>query len=109
MVRTIVKRLVEAALVFLLLFCISTRRFVFRAQENVPTEAVLEMILVRSHSEADKILERLKAGQAFEKLAKEFSIDPSAMDGGQLGKVRVAGLLPQRSEEHTSELQSHVN
>ena len=43
-------------------------------------------ILVTKHSEALDILEKLKQGQKFAKLAKEFSLDaPSAKRDGSLG------------------------
>jgi foldase protein PrsA len=43
-------------------------------------------ILVKKQSEALSILERLKKGESFDKLAKEFSIDRgSGKRGGNLG------------------------
>jgi len=41
-------------------------------------------IVVKTESEARKILERLKAGEEFEKLARTKSIDPAAAHGGRL-------------------------
>lgn len=43
-------------------------------------------ILVKKHSEALYILERLRKGESFDKLAREFSIDRgSGKRGGDLG------------------------
>jgi peptidyl-prolyl cis-trans isomerase C len=43
-------------------------------------------ILVKKHSEALSIIERLKKGESFDKLAKELSIDKgSGKRGGDLG------------------------
>jgi foldase protein PrsA len=43
-------------------------------------------ILVNKHSEALSVIERLKSGESFDKLAKELSIDKgSGKRGGDLG------------------------
>ncbi|MGD2200347.1 MAG: peptidylprolyl isomerase [Candidatus Bathyarchaeota archaeon] len=42
-------------------------------------------ILVEKHSQALKILEEIKAGQSFAKLAKKYSTCPSKKRGGDLG------------------------
>jgi len=42
-------------------------------------------ILVKTEKEANKILERLKKGDKFSKIAKELSLCPSKKRGGDLG------------------------
>ncbi len=59
--------------------------------EEVPTTAEhvhVRHILVETEEEAQKVLERLEAGEDFAELAKELSKDPgSAENGGDLGFV----------------------
>ena len=43
-------------------------------------------ILVPKHSQALEVLERLKKGESFEKLAEEVSTCPSRRKGGDLGE-----------------------
>ena len=45
-----------------------------------------EHILVEKMSLANEILERIKKGESFSKLAQEYSIDGSRKRGGDLGK-----------------------
>jgi parvulin-like peptidyl-prolyl isomerase len=42
-------------------------------------------ILVKTQSEANKVLERLKKGETFGKIAKDVSLCPSKKRGGDLG------------------------
>ncbi len=49
-------------------------------------EVRLQVIVVRTSEEAEQILQRLKKGEDFEKLAREKSIDPTADAGGFMGK-----------------------
>ena len=50
------------------------------------SEAIkISHILVRSEKEAQEILEELKKGSDFSKLARERSFDPSRRNGGQMG------------------------
>ena len=42
-------------------------------------------ILVKTEKEANKVLERLKKGEKFSKIAKELSLCPSKKRGGDLG------------------------
>jgi PPIC-type PPIASE domain len=50
-------------------------------------KAPLQVIVVRSREEARQILDRLKKGADFKRIAREQSIDPTAEDSGYLGTV----------------------
>jgi EpsD family peptidyl-prolyl cis-trans isomerase len=53
-------------------------------------------ILVKTEEDAKKILERLKKGEDFAKIAKKSSIDPgSAKNGGDLGFFSAGQMLPE--------------
>jgi hypothetical protein len=52
----------------------------------------LRIIVVKTRSDADAILNKLAAGESFEELAKKFSIVPSAVDGGYLGSLDLMTL-----------------
>lgn len=53
-------------------------------------------ILVEDYEEAKNILERAKAGEDFNKLAVEYSIDPSAKDNrGDLGYFSAGVMVPE--------------
>jgi peptidyl-prolyl cis-trans isomerase C len=43
-------------------------------------------ILVKTEDEAKSIMNKLKLGQSFEKLAQEYSLCPSKKHGGSLGE-----------------------
>jgi hypothetical protein len=47
----------------------------------------LRIIVVKTRPEADDIQQKLAAGESFEKLARQFSIVPSAKDGGYIGSL----------------------
>jgi len=47
-----------------------------------------------ARAKAEKALERLRAGESFEKVAAELSDDPSKAHGGEIGWVREGMLLP---------------
>ena len=49
----------------------------------------------KSEEKALKAYELLKAGRPFEEVAKEFSEDPSATEGGDIGMVKKEELIPQ--------------
>jgi len=70
--------------------------FLFRAFADNPSEEVtLQNILVATQAEAQAILQRLKAGESFEKLAQQYSLDGTAAQGGYLGKTKLSALLPE--------------
>ena len=54
-------------------------------QNNPQNEYKASHILVESQSEAISIIEKLDSGEQFSELAKEYSIGPSASNGGSLG------------------------
>src|SRR5580692_4232599 len=64
---------------------------ILRAQSS-PSTVNLRIIVVASATDADHILQRLKAGEDFATLAREASIDPTASDGGSMGAVDLAAL-----------------
>ena len=56
---------------------------------------LIRIIVVESADEAQQILVDLKNGGDFAKLAREKSIDPTASEGGFMGKMDTASLLPE--------------
>src|SRR2546425_2356717 len=58
-----------------------------RAGQDLPTTIELRIIVVSSQAEAEQLLQRLQTGEDFVALARQKSIDPSASDGGSLGRV----------------------
>src|SRR5436853_7354703 len=52
----------------------------------------LRIIVVTSQTEAEQILVNVQKGADFAALAREKSIDPSAADGGSLGRVDLESL-----------------
>lgn len=72
---------------------------VFRGAEDEQTsERIVRIILVPSREEAEQLLARLGTGESFERLAKQFSKDPTALEGGYLGKVKLEGLRAELRE-----------
>ncbi len=66
------------------------------------TEYRVRHILVASEQEARELIQRLKARKTkFEDLAKRHSLDPSAANGGDLGWVAPATLVPEFAEAMT--------
>jgi len=63
-----------------------------RAQTPSAPAIGLRIIVVGTEEEAQRILDRLGKGEDFGVLAKEKSIDPSAEDGGDMGKVELSSL-----------------
>jgi tetratricopeptide (TPR) repeat protein len=62
------------------------------AQNPAQPVPELRIIVVDSQSEAEQVLKRLQAGSDFATLAREKSIDPSAANGGSLGRIDPATL-----------------
>src|ERR1700727_2280207 len=65
------------------------------AQNATQQSANLQIIVVDSSTQADRVLQRLKNGEDFAALAKELSIDPAASDGGSMGHIDPAALRPE--------------
>jgi tetratricopeptide (TPR) repeat protein len=60
-----------------------------------PEEVTLRIIVVNQRDEAVRILERLQRGENFVTLAQQLSIDPSARNGGFLGRQSLGSLRPE--------------
>jgi parvulin-like peptidyl-prolyl isomerase len=52
-------------------------------------------ILLTHEYEAKDVLKKLQAGEDFEKLARDFSICPSARNGGDLGEFPKGRMIPE--------------
>jgi hypothetical protein len=55
--------------------------------QSTPNTVNLRIIVVDSPAKADRVTERLKSGEDFATLARELSIDPTASDGGSMGRI----------------------
>jgi peptidyl-prolyl cis-trans isomerase C len=58
-----------------------------RAGQDPSTGIELRIIVVGSQAEAEQLLQKLQTGADFVALARQNSIDPSAPDGGSVGRV----------------------
>jgi hypothetical protein len=67
----------------------------FGAGQGPSGPLAMRLIVVGSSAEADQITDQLKAGADFATLAKERSIDPTAADGGYLGRLELSTLRPE--------------
>src|SRR6476620_6478766 len=63
-------------------------------QPQATPPLTLRIIVVGTSEEAASVLDRLKRGDSFAALARSESIDPSAGDGGFLGRLDPAALRP---------------
>ncbi len=60
-----------------------------------PPKVKVRHILLRNQEEAEKVLSRLRGGEDFGQLAKDFSIDlPNALKGGSLGVIKKGEAVP---------------
>jgi hypothetical protein len=64
-------------------------------QDSSTNQMGARVIIVDSAGEAERILERLNRGEDFAVLARENSVDPSAINGGLLGGSDIATLQPE--------------
>src|SRR5688500_5365352 len=55
----------------------------------------LRIVVTGTREEAERLRARLLSGEDFAALARRESIDPSASDGGLLGRLDVATLRPE--------------
>jgi tetratricopeptide (TPR) repeat protein len=95
MLRTPVKSVGALSLVsaVLILFCPPLFSQFPPIKESASSEEIpLQVIVVRSAEEAEQILDRLKKGQDFSRLAEEKSIDPTSDAGGYMGKLSLSAL-----------------
>jgi hypothetical protein len=60
----------------------------------VPTSAFLRIISVTDESNAREVVQQLKTGISFSDLARKYSRDPSALEGGYLGEKQLRDLDP---------------
>lgn len=68
-------------------------------QFTSPPKVKASHILLRTEAEAKQVLEKLKAGESFTELAKQYSIDlPMALEGGSMGTITKGRSLPQLEE-----------
>ncbi|HTG75191.1 MAG TPA: FG-GAP-like repeat-containing protein [Terriglobia bacterium] len=63
-------------------------------QRPVSSEVILRIIVVSTADEAQRVAERLARGENFVTLAREVSIDTTAVRGGLIGKVSLSALRP---------------
>src|SRR5271154_3041682 len=68
-----------------------------RAQ-NLPSGVELRIIVVDSSAKADRVVQRLRSGEDFAALARELSIDPTASEGGSMGRVDPSSLRAELRE-----------
>ncbi len=57
-----------------------------------PRSVSLRLIVVATPDEARRVLDRLTRGESFSAVARSVSIDPSAADGGLLGRIELTTL-----------------
>ncbi len=67
---------------------LEVENYVSTWEDSYNRELRLRHILVDDATLASAILTRLRAGQGFEQLAAQYSLCPSAQDGGNLGWIR---------------------
>jgi peptidyl-prolyl cis-trans isomerase C len=65
------------------------------ANKPAPDEVRAQLIMVDSQDQANTLAQRLREGADFTALAREYSKDGTAADGGELGYVRLDMLSPE--------------
>lgn len=70
-------------------------RYELEKEKAYPTEYHIQHINVATEDEAKSIIEKLDKDGDFSALAKEFSLDKSKENGGDLGWVQKTSILPQ--------------
>jgi len=81
------RRLIAFLLLSLLLMAVRSQ-----GQDAAETPLDLRILVVNTQSEAERVLQQLRAGEDFAAMARQKSIDPSASDGGSLGRVSPESL-----------------
>src|SRR5262245_42157093 len=59
------------------------------ASQTPEDQIGVRLIVVKTEAEAASLLNQIQSRQSFEKVAKKYSIDSSAKDGGYLGLLRL--------------------
>ncbi|HEX7795760.1 MAG TPA: FG-GAP-like repeat-containing protein [Vicinamibacterales bacterium] len=85
------RRVACALLTAVLVSAVLASRMPLSAQFDFQT---LRIIVVSSREEAQRLLARVRNGEDFAALARAASLDPSASDGGLLGRVAISTLRP---------------
>ena len=67
-------------------------------KDYMQTKAKAAHILLATEKEANEVIQKLKAGAKFSDLAQEFSIGPSAQNGGDLGWFDKNTMVPEFSD-----------
>jgi len=73
------------------------------AEFTPPEEIKARHILVATEAQANKVIEELKSGKDFAEVAKKYSIDPAAKDGGRLLQADGRDWLPRGTFEKSFE------
>ncbi|WP_066174245.1 peptidylprolyl isomerase [Bacillus marinisedimentorum] len=63
--------------------------------EKMKTQVKASHILVEDENTANEVYEKIQGGAKFEELAKEYSQDPSAQNGGDLGYFGPGDMVPE--------------
>src|SRR5438552_13549545 len=83
-------RLILALLAILVILVITP----FLASQSQPEAVDLQIIVVDSRLQMGQVLDSLKRGEDFAKVAKDRSTDPTASNGGYLGRQEISSLHP---------------
>jgi hypothetical protein len=87
---------VKRCFVILRVLCVFVALAATLAGQGPPADLVpLQIIVSSSSAEAAGLRQQVSAGGDFAAIAREKSIDPTARDGGYLGKMSVASLRPE--------------
>src|ERR1044071_2684825 len=78
------------------------------AAQAYPSKPV-RVVVPSSPGGASDLVTRVVAGALGERLGHPFVVENRVTSGGIIGTQQVAESAPDRSEEHTSELQSRVD